>query len=186
MRGDGNSSAILSGYAGEEKQTYSYQVNFSPEEKNSFIPRLWATKRIGYLVDQIRLYGQSEELIDEIVHLSKRYGIITQYTSFLVDADRPITVTPEKPIIEKGVTANLRTVTGSGAVYQSKSLLGLQGALKAPEAYIDQSGKEKKISRHSQTGNKIFFKKDSLWVDSQYDSSFKTIKYRDSAQPISS
>lgn len=174
--GDGNSSAILSGYAGEEKQTYSYQVNFSPEEKNSFIPRLWATKRIGYLVDQIRLYGQSEELIDEIVHLSKRYGIITQYTSFLVDADRPITVTPEKPIIEKGVTANLRTVTGSGAVYQSKSLLGLQGALKAPEAYIDQSGKEKKISGIIQAGSKMFFKEGDRWVDSQYDSTFKTIK----------
>jgi Ca-activated chloride channel family protein len=173
---EGNSSAILIGYAGEEKQTYSYRVSFSPDERNSFIPRLWATKRIGYLVDQIRLYGQSNELIDEIVRLSKRYGIITQYTSFLVDADRPITVTAERPIIEKGVTAALRTETGSVAVYQSKNLLGLQDALKAPEAYIDQSGKEKKISGIIQAGSKTFFKEGDRWVDSQYDSTFKTIK----------
>jgi Ca-activated chloride channel homolog len=173
---EGNSSAILSGYAGEEKQIYSYRVNFSPEEKNSFIPRLWATRRIGYLVDQIRLYGQSTELIDEIVRLSKRYGIITQYTSFLVDADRPITVTAERPIIEKGVTAALRTETGSGAVYQSKNLLGMQSALKAPESYIDHSGKDRKVSQIIQAGNKTFFKEGSLWVDSQYDSTLKIIK----------
>lgn len=174
--GEGSSSAILSGYAGEEKQTYSYQVSFLPEEKNSFIPRLWATRRIGNLTDQIRLYGQSNELIDEIVRLSKRYGIITQYTSFLVDADRPITVTAERPIIEKGVTAALRTETGSGAVYQSKNLLGMQSALKAPEAFIDPSGKEKKISSIMQAGNKTFFKEGNIWVDSQYDSTLKIIK----------
>jgi len=174
--GEGGSSAILSGYAGEEKHAYSYRVNFSPEEKNSFIPRLWATRRIGYLVDQMRLYGQSTELIGEIVRLSKRYGIITQYTSFLVDADRPITVTAERPIIEKGVTAALRTETGSGAVYQSKNLLGMQSALKAPETYIDHSGKDRKVSQIIQAGNKTFFKEGNLWVDSQYDSTLKIIK----------
>jgi Ca-activated chloride channel family protein len=174
--GEGSSTATLSGYAGEEKQTYSYQVNFSPEEKNGFVPRLWATRRIGYLVDQMRLYGQSTELIDEIVRLSKRYGIITQYTSFLVDADHPITVTAERPTIEKGVTAALRTETGSGAVYQSKNLLGMQSALKAPEAYIDHSGKDRKVSQIIQVGNKTFFKEGNLWVDSQYDSTLKIIK----------
>lgn len=176
--GEGSSLAILSGYAGEEKQTYSYQVSFFPEEKNSFIPRLWATRRIGYLADQIRLYGQSSELIDEIVHLSKRYGIITQYTSFLVDVDHPITLAPVRPIIEKGVTAALRTETGSGAVYQSRNLLGLQDASKAPEAFIDPSGREKKISGMVQAGNKTFFNEGDRWVDSQYDSTLKVTKIR--------
>jgi Ca-activated chloride channel family protein len=173
--GEGSSSAILSGYAGEEKQTYSYQVYFSPEEKNSFIPRLWATRRIGYLADQIRLYGQSEELIDEIVHLSKRYGIITEYTSFLIDADYRLADRDLHIRAERAGEA-LKMDTGSGAVYQSKGLLKTQVGFVVPETYIDLSGKEKKISQVMQIGNKVFFKKDSLWVDSQYDLSFKTIK----------
>ena len=50
-----------------------------------FIARLWATRKIGYLLQQIRLHGEERELVDEIVDLSIRYGIITPYTSFLVE-----------------------------------------------------------------------------------------------------
>ena len=50
-----------------------------------FIPRLWATRKIGYLLNQIRLHGENRETIDQVVNLSIRYGIITPYTSFLVD-----------------------------------------------------------------------------------------------------
>jgi Ca-activated chloride channel family protein len=47
---------------------------------------VWALRRIGDLVDQIRLLGRKEkELVDEIVSLSLRFGIVTEYTSFLAD-----------------------------------------------------------------------------------------------------
>jgi Ca-activated chloride channel family protein len=55
---------------------------------NTFVPRIWAQRKLGYLIDQVRLSpnpaGQTE-LLDEIIRLSKEYGIITEYTSFLVD-----------------------------------------------------------------------------------------------------
>ncbi|MEN8197948.1 MAG: hypothetical protein ABFS30_15770, partial [Pseudomonadota bacterium] len=56
-----------------------------PSQGADFIPRLWATRKIGYLLNQIRLHGENREAIDEIVNLSVRYGIITPYTSFLVE-----------------------------------------------------------------------------------------------------
>ena len=40
---------------------------------------------IGYLLNQIRLHGENRETIDEVVNLSIRYGIITPYTTFLVE-----------------------------------------------------------------------------------------------------
>ena len=46
---------------------------------------IWATRRVGYLIDQIDLSGQNKELIDELVSLSTRYGILTPYTAFLAD-----------------------------------------------------------------------------------------------------
>lgn len=53
--------------------------------RNDFIERVWASRRIGFLIDQIDLHGKSSELVGELVDLSKRYGILTPYTSFLAD-----------------------------------------------------------------------------------------------------
>ncbi len=49
-----------------------------------FVAKLWATRRIGVLLTQIRREGAQPELVDEIVDLSLRYGIVTPYTSYLV------------------------------------------------------------------------------------------------------
>jgi Ca-activated chloride channel family protein len=54
------------------------------EESSGFLGRLWATRRVGHLMDEIRLHGETAELKDEVVRLAKRYGILTPYTSYLV------------------------------------------------------------------------------------------------------
>src|SRR5205823_6278358 len=46
---------------------------------------LWASRKIGFLLEEIRLHGETAEVKDEVVRLSKQYGIITPYTSFLVE-----------------------------------------------------------------------------------------------------
>ncbi len=53
-------------------------------DENSWLGRLWATRRVGHLMDEIRLHGETAELKDEVVRLAKRYGILTPYTSYLV------------------------------------------------------------------------------------------------------
>jgi len=52
-----------------------------------FIPRLWATRRVGWLLDEIRMHGESAELRDEIVRLAREHGIVTPYTSYLILED---------------------------------------------------------------------------------------------------
>jgi Ca-activated chloride channel family protein len=52
-------------------------------EEHDFLPRLWATRRVGWLMEQIRTRGESRELRDEVVELGTRHGIVTPYTSFL-------------------------------------------------------------------------------------------------------
>ena len=52
-------------------------------EEHDFLPRLWATRRVGWLMEQIRSNGESRELRDEVVELGTRHGIVTPYTSFL-------------------------------------------------------------------------------------------------------
>src|SRR5205814_2300783 len=54
---------------------------------NNFIPKLWATRRVGYLLDEIRLHGESTELRDEVTELARKYGIVTPYTAYLIVED---------------------------------------------------------------------------------------------------
>ena len=77
-------------------------VNDSREQTGelSALPRLWATRKIGYLLNQIRLNGPNQETIDQIVRLSVRYGIITPYTSYLVTEDMPLGASEQEKIAQ--------------------------------------------------------------------------------------
>jgi Ca-activated chloride channel family protein len=75
----------LTGRTGTRSQTFYYDNQRFPlkAEKNDFLPRLWATRRVGWLMEQIRTNGEQRELRDEVVDLGTRYGIVTPYTSYL-------------------------------------------------------------------------------------------------------
>ena len=84
-RGEGHVAIRLTGTIDGKDQEYVYEGSFAAKSvENSFIPRLWATRRVGYLLDEIRLHGEEKELKDEVLQLSKEYGIMTPYTSYLV------------------------------------------------------------------------------------------------------
>src|SRR5437764_159525 len=85
----------LTGKAGHASRSYSFENLSFPlkEENNDFLPRLWATRRVGWLMEQIRTNGEQKELRDEIVDLGTRYGIVTPYTSYLAVETSTVTVT---------------------------------------------------------------------------------------------
>jgi Ca-activated chloride channel homolog len=63
-------------------------VNFPADSsEHEFIARLWGTRRVGYLMDQIRLHGENPELRDEVTELARKYGIVTPYTAYLIMED---------------------------------------------------------------------------------------------------
>lgn len=89
--GSGKSIVTLQGKINSVAQTYQFEVNFEEsQDKFNFIPGLWASRAVGYLLDQIRLHGESKELKDEVVRLAKKHGIITPYTSYLILEDEAI------------------------------------------------------------------------------------------------
>ena len=51
----------------------------------SAVARLWATRKIGSLLTAVRRNGANPETIDAIIDLSLEYGIVTPYTSYLVE-----------------------------------------------------------------------------------------------------
>lgn len=87
-REPGAATLTLTGKVGGKEVSTTYPVNFADADAgsgNNFVERLWAMRRIGYLIDQIDLVGQNKELTDELTRLSTKYGILTPYTAFLAD-----------------------------------------------------------------------------------------------------
>jgi Ca-activated chloride channel family protein len=86
--GRGDSAVVVEGTVNGAERKFTYEVSFAGEEAaNDFIPRLWATRRVGYLLDEIRLRGENAELRDEVTDLARRYGIVTPYTAYLILED---------------------------------------------------------------------------------------------------
>jgi Ca-activated chloride channel family protein len=86
--GEGDIALQLTGRVNGKSETFTYEGKFAAEEsKSKFIELLWAQRRIGHLLDQIRLHGETKELVDDVIRLSKEYGIQTPYTSQLILED---------------------------------------------------------------------------------------------------
>ncbi len=82
----GGATIRLEGFVQGKPKTYTYSVELSGREgDDELIPRQWAIRRIGFLLEEINGGGENIELKEEIVRLSKKYGIVTPYTSFFVD-----------------------------------------------------------------------------------------------------
>ncbi|MBX7100505.1 MAG: VWA domain-containing protein [Myxococcaceae bacterium] len=89
-RTPGDGTVVLKGNVNGKPQVFEYRASAaSDERKQDFIPRLWAIRKVGFLLDEIRLHGEKAELKGEIVTLGKKFGIVTPYTSYLVVEDKP-------------------------------------------------------------------------------------------------
>jgi Ca-activated chloride channel family protein len=175
----------LGGKSSGADKTFLYNNLRFPmrEEANDFLPRLWATRRVGWLMEQVRTNGEQAELRDEIVDLGTRYGIVTPYTSYLAlepgANPQPVTrpfaaggLSKDKVAINGSGSANMarpaapmqaadaKAVTGSVAVQQSKRAREQQEVLKV-EA-------ESASSSIRTAGGKTFYLRDGIWTDSDF------------------
>lgn len=168
----------LGGNANGANKKFFYNNLHFPirEEANDFLPRLWATRRVGWLMEQIRTNGEQPELRDEIVDLGTRYGIVTPYTSYLAlepgAAARDVTALPMN---NRGVSggrvmsdspapqpkaADARATTGAIAVQQSKRAREQQEVMR-----VDRDNESSAIKT---AGGKTFYLREGVWTDSEF------------------
>ena len=162
----------LTGKMGPRSETLSYAGHSFPSEEkdNQFLPRLWATRRVGYLLEQIRLNGENRELVDEIVSLGTRFGIMTPYTSFLVTEDMKDLARFGRRAeqIQRRYNAMRPDAAGSAAPASGEmAVLRSQEERKIREAERDDNFADS-LSTVRLVGSKTFLMKDGVWVDTEY------------------
>ncbi|MEJ5253254.1 MAG: VWA domain-containing protein [Chthonomonadetes bacterium] len=191
-RGSGRGALVLEAMSRQQRERIRHVVDF-PERAESmdFIPRLWAVRKIGYLIDDLRL-RHNQEVIDEIVRLAKEYGVVTEFTSFLIDEDM-ITAQANEDIVLLRARDSLAVVelsTGAAAVggsVQAQTLQrqGIFGAAAPPPpgaragkagqsqeslalAYTPSAVAERAQQVVRNIGTRTFYQQGRQWVDSRY------------------
>ncbi len=174
-RQPGKHTVSLNGQVDGKSRSYNFQnMDFANgKTSHNFLPRLWASRKIGYLMDQIRLQGKNKELVEEVIRLSKQYGIITEFTSFLVreelDLRAPAASAPLLERAESKFNDSLEAEKGSWAISQSRNASKLQ-TQSAPAAANDWYGadgkKESVASQVKYIAQRAFYFKKGVWQDS--------------------
>lgn len=181
-----NVAISLSGNASPTR-TFRWEGQRFPlrDTRHDFLPRLWATRRVGWLMEQIRSNGESRELVDEVTDLGTRFGIVTPYTSYLAlepgavvegeapGAGRLRRVAPERaqdfrirgsnspsappPAMDR---ASVQAQTGEAAVEQSRRSRGMQDAVSLDEA-VTSGASVRRVDA------KTFLLKEGVWTDAE-------------------
>lgn len=164
---------MLSGEVRGERREFVYEGAFDQTVGGnaSFIPRLWATRKIGHLLTQIRLHGEKEEWVDAVVDLSVEYGIVTPYTSFLIEEDDILTDAGRERAAEQLRSAPTAPASGAPAVEMAEQEQKLRSADSAAPSGGAQSegadGEAVRTVRHA--GAKTFVLKRGVWIDTAFN-----------------
>jgi Ca-activated chloride channel family protein len=170
----GQTTVKITGNIAGKSQTFTYPVALAGPGEGSayqFVERLWAMRRVGDLIDQIDLNGKSDELVNELVALSTKYGILTPYTSFLADETVALGRDRENAERAKDNLSALEQTSGQSALAQraakSDYKMAEQAAPSSAPVMADSlSGEKQQVASVRNVGDRTFFRKAGRWVQS--------------------
>ena len=198
---EGDQLVLLGNYLGERPLSFVVSGNYLGKSRafkfsfdmskattrNSFVPRLWASRKIAVLVEEIRSSGADvdrlsigrtpptdprfKELVDEIVKLSTEFGILTEYTAFLA---REGTDLGQRDRVMRQARFNfqqraVQTRSGLSSVNQeiNNKYQSRQQVLNPSNVYYDANMNRVSTSNVQQVGDRAFYRRGSRWVDSR-------------------
>lgn len=190
-KGNGKSKITLSGKVNGKEKIFNLFDEFTKSnDAYNFIPSLWASRRIGYLLDMIRLNGEDKELVEEVTSLAREQGIITPYTSYLIMEDEEIRVRggrlidglqslapgPELKRESEAEYFRIKEKSGSESIRVSKEFQDLNTATNFNQTkqgierlyYTDSKGQKQNLtSQVKKILGRAVYQQDDFWVDSE-------------------
>jgi hypothetical protein len=193
--GSGHGRVIVEGTRRGSPVSFSTNVDFPDRDRqNAFVARLWASQRVGFLSAEKRKNGGSSELDDEIRKLGERYGIPTEFTSYLVTEPRVAmnqAVDIRRDAANRVVGATAAAMAPSPAAppaaemrFESAKAASAQRAASSI-AVLDSLSKssadkkEKDISASTRIVNgHTFVLREGVWTDSRFTKSLAVTKIK--------
>src|SRR5438874_2846082 len=177
--GPGERVVTVTGRRSGREERFSTGGRFGSEQPGTdYIPQLWAARKAGALSSDIRLHGANPEIVTELKRLALRYGILTAYTSYLVQ---------EPSVAARGIplpAAMPRDQAGVGAVQQSQRERRLANSYNldavvvtaAPLADSLAAAPGDRAGRSRRVGGRLFVWRDSAWTDIAHGDSLRVVR----------
>jgi Ca-activated chloride channel family protein len=177
--GSGERSVTVTGRRNGREERFSTTARFGEALGNDYVPQLWAARKAGALARDIRLHGANTETVSELKRLALRYGILTEYTSYLVQ--EPNVVARPMPIVRPAP----QDQAGAGAVLRSEAARKLAGSVSLDAVAVSGQRMADSLSalggaRHGrvasrQIGGRLFVRRDSTWTDIAHGDSLRVV-----------
>ncbi|MDH7598377.1 MAG: VIT and VWA domain-containing protein [Sedimentisphaerales bacterium] len=163
-------------------RTYRFTLDPAKADKaHAFIPRLWASRKIAQLIDQIRQMGaegqsspddpKMKELTDQIVQLSTKFGILTEYTAFLAKEGTDL---HRHDVLVRQTAANLnsravRMRSGAAGVSQGLNIQRQmnQMVLNHGNMFLNERMEPVRINTVQQFHDLAFYNRANQWIDAR-------------------
>ncbi len=199
-QGFGAAVIEIAGRLNGRAQRFTFRADFPEQNRgNDFLPQLWAARRVGFLLDQIRLHGENRELVDEVIRLARLHGIVTPYTSYLILEDESAR-RQRGDLAESDMTLGRVAAASPGFAQQQREEFGrmkkdksggsgvrisdelqkLNQAQSVSEtrsgenrlAYRDHADREQHLDRQVKViGGRAFYYSGGMWIDAGVQSS---------------
>jgi Ca-activated chloride channel family protein len=178
---DRSGAISVTGRRNRRAERYSTDATFPDHARgNEFIPRLWASRKIGFLTQQVRLNGANEELVEEIRRTALRYGLLSEYTSYLVQEPEEVAV--RRDARGRGQVLNAPATpaaqSGAGSVVAAEQARMKREAKSA----VDLDEMEDAFFARGHMGQtrhvagRLFDERDGVWTDMQHADSLRTVE----------
>ncbi len=164
----------ITGRRGNRTERFNTEATFAAfENGNDFIPRLWASRKIASLSQQLRLEGANPRTVEEIRELALRYGLLSEYTSYLVQEPNVVVAAQAMPagaVAAPAASVGARAVQladreqKSRDVRSANELDKVQNAIAASSPGLGFEGQRRENSAR-QTAGRQFVQKGTLWMD---------------------
>lgn len=164
-------SISLTAYASPKRKELLNSFRFpAAHQQHPYVAPLWAARKIGWLLDEIMLHGEQQELVDEIISLSTRYGILTEYTAFLAEEGGRIGAAEARGRAAANVSTAYANVAGAWATSQRQNaqLLSSQSNLQMQNVQYDAGGNLMRFEQVQTRNNQAFFNRAGNWEDARY------------------
>ncbi|MBM4092031.1 MAG: VWA domain-containing protein, partial [Planctomycetes bacterium] len=142
----GTAKVTITGKVDKVEQSSDFPAELvasSPDDSKAFVEKLWAVRRVGEILDEIDLQGKNDELVNELVALATKHGILTPYTSFLADEMADVRDVAESRRRADLSLFSLQETSGEAAVAQRMMRNSLKRAGGAPGSGFPGSGADR-------------------------------------------
>lgn len=193
--GSGDATVRLEGRSPTGPVTWTTRARFADESRsNAFVARLWAAQRIGWLAAEKRRSGGTTELDAEIRALGERYGIPTEFSSYLVvepgmqtNAALSRRGSVAGGSVAGGLVAGRRDASMASPVTATAAPMALEARFEAARASADQreaksldmvdKDSEQRTSERV-VENRRFVLANGVWRDATFTDGLRTVRIR--------